>query len=187
MPLTRTQKEEIIAEFKAFFTDSAVAIFLNFHGLSVKETMAMRRDFLAHGLRYRVAKKTLLAHAMHAAFGKELPALKGEIGVVFGSDVLEAAKGVVRAAKAMKALTVQGGWWEDVSASPRQAESVSARRGGWIDARQIVALAAIPSREVLIAQLVIMLNAPIRSTIGVLAGVPRMFVGVMEAIRKSKQ
>lgn len=184
MPLTRAQKEDIVSEITQLFADSPIAIFLNFHGLSVKETMAMRRDFLTHGLHYRVAKKTLFARAMNAAFGKEPPALKGEIGVVWGADPLVATKAVVRAAKGMKALTVQGGWWEGALAS--LASRRSGPQGGWIDTRQIVALAAIPGREVLLAQLIMMLNTPIRNTVGVLAGIPRKFVGILEAIKQTK-
>lgn len=179
MPFTRAQKENIVAELKQLFTDSAIAVFLNFHGLSVKNGMAMRRDFRASGMRYRVVKKSLLARAINDLFSKQPPALKGEIGVAFGNDPFEAVKEVVRAAKAIKALTVQGGWWWG-PALP------DASQGGWMEVRQIVALAAIPSREVLLAQLAMMLNAPIRNMAGALAGIPRQFVGTLEAIRSQK-
>lgn len=170
MPLTRAQKEEIVTGFKQLFTDSTIAVFLNFHGLSVKHSTTMRRDFRSHDMRYRVVKKSLLARAINDIFGKKTPELKGEIGVVFGRDPLAAAKEVVRAAKAIKTLTVQGGWWENA----------------WIDARQIVALAAIPSREVLLTQLVMMLNTPMQNMAGALAGIPRKFVGTLEAIKQTK-
>lgn len=167
MSLTRAQKEEIVAGIKQLFTDSEVAIFLNFHGLSVKDGMKMRRDFRNHDMRYRVMKKSFLTRAIYDRFGKKPPGLKGEIGVVFGKDLLEATKEVARAAKAIKTLTVQGGWLE----------------GMWADTRQIVALAAIPSREALLTQLVMMLNAPIKNMAGALAGIPRKFIGTLEAIK----
>lgn len=170
MPLTRAQKEEIVAGLKQLFADSNIAVFLNFHGLSVKDSTNMRRDFRAHDMRYRVAKKSLLARAISDLFSKKSPELKGEIGVVFGNDPLEATKEVVRVAKTIKTLTVQGGWWENA----------------WMEVRQIVALAAIPSREVLLAQLIMILNAPMRNMAGVLAGIPRKFVGTLEAIRAQK-
>lgn len=170
MSLTRTQKEEIIVGIKQLFADSEIAIFLNFHGLSVKDGTSMRRDFLKNGLRYRVIKKSLLARAINDLFGKKSPELKGEIGMVFGRDPLAAAKEVARVAKATKALTAQGGWLE----------------GTWVDVRQIAALAAVPSREVLLAQLVMIINAPMKNITGVLAGIPRKFVGTLEAIRMQK-
>lgn len=188
MPLTRAQKEEIIVGIKQLFADSKVAIFLNFHGLSVKDGTRMRRDFRNQDMRYRVMKKSLLARAIGDLFGKKSPELKGEIGVVFGHDPLAASKETVRVAKAIKALTVQGGWWGNAPVSPpasptNRGESL----GGWIDVRQIVALAAIPSREVLLAQLVMMLNTPMRNMAGALAGIPRKFVGTLEAIKQTKE
>lgn len=170
MPLTRQQKEEIIAGLKQLFVNSKIAVFLNFHGLSVKDSTRMRRDFRTLDMRYRVVKKSLLARAINDLFGKKSPELKGEIGVVFGADPLEVTKEAVRAAKAIKTLTVQGGWWENT----------------WMEVRQIVALAAIPSRGVLLAQLVMVINAPMRNMVGVLAGIPRKFVGTLEAIKQIK-
>ena len=179
MPLTRAQKEEIVTGLTQLFADSTIAIFLNFHGLSVKDGTAMRRDFLKNILRYRVVRKTFLARAIAQYSGKKLPTLAGEIGVVFGGEALSAAREVVRVAKGTKALTVQGGWWGHTSASPSQGE--------WMETRQIVALAAIPSREVLLAQLVMIINAPMRNMVGTLAGIPRQFIATLEAIGKIKK
>jgi len=171
MPFTRQQKEDIVGEIKQLLRDSVIAIFLNFHGLSVKDGDTMRRDFRAHALRYRVVKKSLLARAISDFFGKNPPELKGEIGVVFGSDPLAATKEVVRAAKAIKPLTIQGGWWQN----------------DWMDVRRLVILAAIPSRAVLLAQLAMLLRTPTRHTVGILAAIPRQFVGVLEAVRQAKE
>lgn len=171
MPTTRAQKEEIIVGIKQLFADSKIAIFLNFHGLSVKDSTNMRRDFHVHNMRYRVMKKSLLARAISDLFGKKSPELKGEIGVVFGNDPLIVTKEVARVAKTIKTLTAQGGWWENA----------------WMEARQIAALAAIPSREVLLAQLIMILNAPTRNMVGALAGVPQKFVGMLKAIGKIKK
>ena len=188
MPLTRAQKEEIVTGLTQLFADSTIAIFLNFHGLSVKDGTAMRRDFLKNTLRYRVVRKTFLARAIAQYSGKKLPTLAGEIGVVFGGEALSAAREVVRVAKGTKALTVQGGWWGHTSASPPGSPTNRGEsQGEWMDSRQIVALAAIPSREVLLAQLVMIINAPMRNMVGTLAGIPRQFIATLEAIGKIKK
>lgn len=171
MPLTRQQKEDTVAALEHRFTDSAVALFLNFHKLSMKEGTAMRREMRALGLSYQVVKKTLLARAIAKRFQKDPPSLKGEIGVVFGNDSLAASKEVVRMVKAIKALTIQGGWSEGV----------------FMEVRQIVALAMIPSRDALLGQLAMLLNAPVRNMVGALAAMPRQLVGTLEAIKNSKQ
>ena len=91
--------------------------------------------------------------------------------MIFGSDHLTATKEVVRIAKAIKTLTVQGGWWENA----------------FMGVSQIVALAAIPSREVLLTQLIMVMNAPMRDLMGAFADIPRKFIGTLEAIKNIKE
>ena len=55
-----------------------------------------------------------------------------------------------------------------------------------IDASGVEALAKLPSKEVLVAQLLGTMNAPVRNFVGVLAAVPRGLVTVLSAIEKKK-
>jgi len=55
-----------------------------------------------------------------------------------------------------------------------------------IDASGVEALAKLPSKEVLMAQVLGTMNAPIRNFVGVLAAVPRGLVTVLSAIEKKK-
>ena len=59
--------------------------------------------------------------------------------------------------------------------------------GKVIDAKEVKALANLPSREELIAKLLGSMNAPIANTVGVLSGIIRNFVGVVEAYREKKE
>ena len=58
--------------------------------------------------------------------------------------------------------------------------------GKVIDAKEVEALASLPSREVLIAKLLGSMQAPISGTVGVLQGVIRNAVYVLDAIRQQK-
>ena len=59
--------------------------------------------------------------------------------------------------------------------------------GKVIDAKEVDALASLPSREVLIAKLLGSMQAPISNTVGVLQGVIRNAVYVLDAIRQQKE
>ena len=59
--------------------------------------------------------------------------------------------------------------------------------GKVIDAKDVKALANLPSREELIAKLLGSMNAPIANCVGVLSAVIRNFVGVLDAIRETKE
>ena len=59
--------------------------------------------------------------------------------------------------------------------------------GKIIDEKEVKALAALPSREELIAKLLGSMNAPISGTVGVLSGIIRNAVYVLEAVRAKKE
>ncbi|MBR4695708.1 MAG: 50S ribosomal protein L10, partial [Selenomonadaceae bacterium] len=59
--------------------------------------------------------------------------------------------------------------------------------GKVIDEKEVKALASLPSREELIAKLLGSMNAPIANTVGVLQGVIRKAVYVLDAVRAQKE
>lgn len=152
MPVTRKQKEGAVKKLKEKLGASSFIAFLNFHGLSVKKAMELRRALRKAGADYSVSKKTLLGVAVKDA-GLELDKkiLEGEIGAVFakGEDgALASSKEVANFARKNKdMLKIIGGFWQKA----------------WIGADEIKRLAAIPAREVLLTQLAFMLSQPVAS------------------------
>ncbi len=152
MPVTRKQKEEAVKKLKEKLGASNFVAFLNFHGLSVKKAMELRKALKKTGVDYSVSKKTLLGVAAKDA-GLELDkkVLEGEIGAVFAKgeeEALASSKEVVAFARKNKdMLKIIGGFW----------------LRAWIDANEIKRLAAIPSREVLLTQLAFLLSEPMAS------------------------
>jgi large subunit ribosomal protein L10 len=59
--------------------------------------------------------------------------------------------------------------------------------GAVVNAQQLEALASLPPREVLLAQVVGTIAAPLRNTVGVLSALPRNLVNVLDQIRKQKE
>lgn len=161
MPVTRKQKEEVVAKLKDKLKKSGFVAFLNFHGLSVAKSQELRRALRKAGADYVVSKKTLLGvAAKEAGFEIDQKKLEGEIGVALGGDsedmllaVSKEVAGFIKKNKDM--LKVIGGIWQKA----------------WIGSDEIKKLALIPPREVLLTQLAFMLSQPVASLARVLSKV----------------
>ena len=179
MPLTKPQKEEIVSRFSTAFKKSSLLIFLNFHGLSVAKGSELRRKLRQAGAIYLVAKKRL-AHLVLKQENIEMPKLEGEVAFVFGggelaggSDdaALAAAREVESFAKThQEGVKILGGVFEKAL----------------LDMAGIVRLAKIPSRPVLLSQLLGVLQGPARELVGVLNGNQRKLVMALREIVKKK-
>jgi len=154
MPITRAKKEEVVHELKDKISKSHSILFGKFHGLSVAKVSNLRRQFRKENADFTVAKKTLIKVAFKES-GREIPMeLDGEVGLVAGyGDELSIFKTAGDFAKKEKGLfEIIGGYFD----------------GKFVDAKDAKALAAIPSREVLLAQLMNVIQGNTRKLVYVL-------------------
>ncbi|OHA14066.1 MAG: 50S ribosomal protein L10 [Candidatus Tagabacteria bacterium RIFCSPLOWO2_01_FULL_39_11] len=180
MALTKEKKGTIIQDVREKIKNSNIVVFLNFHGLNVGSISTLRNKLRADNSFYKVAKKTLVKKAVdNFKFEGELPALTGELAVVFGSDEIRSPKTLTDFIKhyvekpgtgGKKCLEILGGILDKK----------------FINKNSILALSRIPSREILLSRLLNSFNAPARQMVGVLAGTMRGFIGVLKQIEKNK-
>jgi large subunit ribosomal protein L10 len=136
---------------------STIAIATDFSGLSVNDVTELRKQLRAAGVEYKVVKNRIAAIAATQsgieAF-KEI--LEGSTGVVFGyDDVVAAAKAVDEYVKQTRVeLKIRSGVMDGVVISPAQ----------------VLALAALPPKDQLVAKLLGQMNAPISGLLHVLNG-----------------
>jgi len=134
-----------------------VAITTDYTGLSVEAMNALRRDLREKGVQFRVVKNTLTYLAADAA-GQ--PAFKeiveGPTGIAFGyGDPVEPAKALAEYVRSTRSpLKIRGGIMD----------------GRVLSSGDVVALAALPSKEDLVARLLGQLQAPISGLVTVLNG-----------------
>ena len=159
MAITKEKKSEIIAKVKEIAAKGQSIVFVNFHGLTVAGVNELRRNLRAKGVGYYVAKKTLIRRAFDGApVTGTLPELDGEVAVAYlpaetGSDELLAVKEIYDFHKKnTEVLKIIGGVFE----------------GAFASAEKMLALAKIPSREVLLGQFVNVINSPIQGLVIVL-------------------
>lgn len=150
MAITKAKKEDIVAKVADAIKDAVSVVFVNFKGLSVADTSAMRKSLKGEGVGYYVAKKSLVKRVL-ADNGYEgtLPDMPGELALAWSTtDVTAAARGIYEAGKQHKgALSITGGVFEN----------------RFVDASGMTAIATIPPVPVLRGMFVNVINSPIQS------------------------
>jgi large subunit ribosomal protein L10 len=174
MPKTKISKRDDLAKLEAKIRDSKAVVFATYNALGVKETEGLRNQLRAENGEMIVAKKTLLNLALRATEieGADAKSFDGQVVVLFSkTDEVLAAKLLKEFKKANKdKVEFAGGILE----------------GKFIDKAGVIALADLPSKQQLLAQLVGTINAPVSGFVNVLAGNLRGLVNVMNAIKDSK-
>lgn len=166
--MSKHARQSTVEQLTTTLSSSPTLYVTDFSGMTVEKMTEFRRQLRAVGARYVVVKNTLARRALVAGNVTALPgeALKGPIGIVVtGADPLPAAKVVADFAKGNDKLVIKGG----------------AYAGRALDADGVKALAAIPSREVLISQVAGLLKSPIQRLAGVLAALADKKGGAAQA------
>jgi large subunit ribosomal protein L10 len=166
--MLKQKKEQMIDELTDRLSRCTIAIATDYRGLTAKEMVQLRRRLTAMGVEYRVIKNTLTRFAADKADRKQLePFLIGPVAIAFGfDDVVKPAQVLREHIRAVSSqLQIKGGILGDKL----------------LTAEDIVALATMPSREVLLAMLVGQLQAPIQALHNVLSAPLRGFLNVIQA------
>ena len=171
-------KQAVVAQLKEQLESAKGVVLTSYKGLTVAQDTELRRELREAGVSYHVVKNTMLRIAAKEAGIEGIEEhLEGTTAFAFSTeDAVTPAKvicGFIKKNKLEDAevLTVKVGMVE----------------GKVIGVDEVKALAALPSREELIAKLLGSMNAPISNTVNVLQGVIRNAVYVLDAIRSQKE
>ncbi|OGI16530.1 MAG: 50S ribosomal protein L10 [Candidatus Moranbacteria bacterium RIFCSPHIGHO2_02_FULL_40_12b] len=170
--LTKSQKREIIEKLAEDIKNSKSVVFVDFKGLKVNDTRALKKDLRNSGASLKVAKKTLINLALEKA-GVKIDArlMEGQIALaVSDADETSPAKIIDGFSKKNKNIKILAGL---LGSKIMKLE-------------EIEALAKLPSKEELLAKLVGTLNAPISGFVNVLAGNLRGLVQALNAMAEKK-
>lgn len=170
--MPNAQNTEMLAKVKADLEGVTAVYVVDYRGLTVKEMEAFRREIRECGASVKVYKNTLVHLALQEA---ELPTLddilQGPSAFVFpGEDVAAAAKAVKNFAKTSKKLVIKGGLME----------------GQAIDAAGVEAIAALPSREELIAMVAGAISGVARGLAVCVDAIPAGLARAINAVAEQK-
>jgi large subunit ribosomal protein L10 len=156
LSLSRNDKAAVVEDVGKNIAAAQTLALAEYRGLTVEHLKAWRRPARDRGVYLHVLKNTLARRAVAGTtFEVAKDAMVGPLIYGFSDDAVAAAKVISDFAKGNDKLIVKGGVYA----------------GKALDANGVKALAAIPSREVLIAQIAGMLRSPIQRLAGVLAAV----------------
>lgn len=164
-------KEQEVAELEQLFNDSSVAILTDYRGITVSEDVRLRAKLRNAGIEYRVAKNTLIRIACNNYGSTELDSyLNGPTAVAFAEDPVAAAKIIS----------------EFIRESKKTKIKAALLTGKLVNAAGVDALAKLPPREVLLAQVAGAFAAPMASFAGVTSALLRQLVTVVDKVREQK-
>ena len=166
-------KKAIVDELKERLERTQVAILTDYKGLDVAAINDLRRKLREENIEYQVVKNTLLLRAAEGTDAELMKDLfKGPSAVALSyEDPVAPAKVLTQFAKDNEALEIKAGVMD----------------GKYLDVTDLKALADLPSREVLLGQLVGVMNNVPTSFVRVVAEVPRQMLNVLNAIKDQKE
>jgi len=166
------QKKEVVSDILGKLSTAKGVVLADYRGLTVEQDTELRRALRKSGVNYHVVKNTLTKIAVDELGLNALdPFLKGPTAMAYSQE------DPVTAAKVMNEYAVK---YEKLQLKAGVVE------GKVIDADGIKSLANLPSREVLIAQVLGGLNAPITGFVNVLSANMRGLVVALNAIAEKK-
>ena len=169
--MKRTDKEQLVIELKEKIAGAQALYYTDFTGLNVKRMTELRKRLRKAKVEYVVIKNTLALRAVNES-GLVGERLKGPTGLVMAKDAVGAAKVLSDFAKENdQRPSVKGGMLA----------------GTAIDAAQVKRLAAMPSREQMLANLGAGLQSPLGAFVGALNGLLMTFVGALDALKTQRE
>ena len=178
--MPNAQNKEMLASIKEDLDGVSAMWVVDYRGLTVKEMQQLRNLIRAAAtagvdafIVLKVYKNTLVHLALAEA---ELPTLDdmlaGPSAFVFsGNDVAASAKALKTFAKANENLEIKGGLME----------------GAAVSAAEVEAIASLPSREQLMAQIAGAISGVARGLATTINGVPRGLAQVVKAVAEQKE
>ena len=165
-------KAALVAEIKDKLQNGQSTILVDYAGINVQEVTALRSQLRKAGVEYKVYKNTLIARAANELNIEGLePYLHGSTAIATSmTDPAAPAKGVSDYIAKAKKMEIKCGVLD----------------GKVIDAKAVEGLAKMPPKEVVVAQLLGVMNAPIRNFASVLNGTVRGLVVALNAIAEKK-
>jgi large subunit ribosomal protein L10 len=166
------QKKAVVEGLSEKLKSSCAGVLVSYQGINVEDDTKLRKDLRESGVEYMVAKNTLLKRAAKTANIEGLdPVLEGSTAIAISEDdYIAASKILCKFAEDHDFFKIKSGFVD----------------GSVINSAEVVKLAKLPPREVLIAQTLGALNAPITGFATVLNGTIKGLVVALNAIAQKQ-
>ena len=150
--MTRSEKEQVVSRITELSQGAQGMYFADFSGVTVGEINDLRREFFKAGVKYAVAKNTLIARALEGTsyYDSLKPVLRGPTAVAFWyEDSITPAKILKKFSDKTNKLSVK----------------LCVLENQVFEGKRFDAIAAMPSKNEMIASILGSLNAPIANIV----------------------
>lgn len=170
--MNRVEKAAVIEELRTAMTGTTVAMLADPRGLTMSELTELRALLRQQRMTLQVVKNTLARLATTGTALEDLtPYLVGPTAIIYGKgDPTAPAKLLAMFGKTKPTFQIKAGFAE----------------GTVLTGQDAMALADLPSREVLAAKLAGLVQSPLRGLVSVLYGPLRSLLMVLEAVKQQK-
>lgn len=168
--MDKAGKQEILGEIKEAFSNVASVVIADYRGITVPVVTAMRDDFRKAGCHYRVLKNSLVKIAVKGSKMEPLSQLMvGTTAVIWSTEIpQDPAKIALKWAKDEPKFQIKGGYYE----------------GQLLDAKGVDALAKMPGKNEIRAQMLMTFLAAPQSFVAQLAAGPQNFAYLLDARKR---
>ena len=171
--MTREEKDLQIKELTQMLADNSVLYLTDATGLNAEETTQLRRACYKNDVHMRVVKNTLLRRAMEAAEGTDFSelyeVLSGQTALLVGNVGNAPAKILKEFRKKSNMPTLKAAYVEEST---------------YLGDDQIDALTAIKSKDELVAELIALLQSPMKNVVGALNSGGNTVSGLVKALQE---
>ena len=166
------EKQEIVQQMHEKFADAKIVIVTDYKGLDVESMTELRGKLREAGSEYKVVKNTLLRRAAQDTdIAPVADYFKGPTAVAFSTEEpVGPAKALTEFVKDNDKLEIRAGVMD----------------GKLLDQNDIKALSDLPSKDVLLGQLLSVMNAVPTSLVRLLNAVPQQMMNVLQAVADQK-
>jgi len=169
------KNKDALQGIKQTFLENQYVYMVDYKGLTVSKISELRNQLRQSESEMKVLKNTLVLIVLQEmypeVYAQVKDVLKGPTAIIFSQkDPVAPAKALVDFSKKNESMTLKGGILESKI----------------INGDEIKVLSALPSKEILIAKLLMLLNSPITGFVGALQGNIRNFVYILDAIKDKK-
>ena len=170
--LNKSEKKQLVEEIHQKFLASKIVILTDYKGLNVDKINALRRKLKESNIEYRVVKNTLLIRASEdTSVAAIKDQFKGPTAIAMSyDDPVAPAKVLSEFARDNDKLEIRAG----------------VMSGRFLDARAIKSLSLLPSREVLLSQVLSAMNGVPTGLVRALNNVPQKLLYALQAIKDQK-
>ena len=171
--MLKSEKETVVQEITDILKNAKGIFITDFKGLNVEKMSELRNKCREGAVEYRVVKNTLARIAIKQAGFEEMEAyFQGPSAIAYSYDDPVAPVRIVT---------------EFAKKAEKPQVKVTLFEGAFYGPDRVQEIAALPSKEVLLAKVVSGFNSPIQGFAGCLSGLLQKLVGTLDAVRSSRE